>query len=921
MSGPEISVANSSVNRSSSMSLLGGPDSTHVNPSSANQVANQPGVVAPAQQDGAVSSLEQSAEVVGQPEINRQLLSEQIPVLTEIASRGGVSMPKTAAAFKEIEDLSNNKTIPKKTFSKLQKCNREFVSSVEALSKMKVSDVQVMFRTKKSTPCAKLFNTIEKCFADMDDQLVSLINNPDARSENIERLQEDCALMHSRLRNAVMSCADGDFDPDATIESVVNKVASGMSSSAGVLDAVKEELSPILTGLANASGQGGDTIQLGRVIADAEQALVTLQRIKNDGVEVNGGIIVPMQSDMEALIDTLQTAITNAKQGVTNHLAPGIEQSVQRLLISKDMLANLNADAKTFLKTEPLLVELLDVIDKCQNPIDGDGPDKILSASKLYTEPTDGAPSKSKLVCDMRKINDFIERQVPADNLRSAVDRMLFISRTIDKRCQQAFARGYASAGDNSEQLKAWSKLSEETRNELKSLMGALHSRFISLTRPGMMEDELNHLEQMVDIYSGKNSGQIRQSDYKAMLAGNLDAGTVVLTYASGLNHRHIDKEVCNAEITRRQQLGKGAVNDVQLLTYTGKDSTGQTTTYERVFKPAPEARVGLHLINTAKSIGFNGTQNAIQTNVGAQYIAEKIGAKNVISASRFGVVDGMPGILMDRGPGVKASDCRHQYATDFTFLPAEDQRTLRGNLMRELNRLQWADVLSGQMDRHRGNYMVYIDFDTMDVRVTGIDNDVCCGKNMVGMRKLRLPPANFERYFKGEELSTTQGIEKIVEGEPPQVTGYICDMMKMPVQMRNRLMEHNGAHAMTLPSVIDAEMARNIEGIDLDEYANDLREILQDEESVQAAVSRLKEAKAYVRELAEKGKVIDADAWHSSSTQQMIAKGQQEQVNTLLGSTKPPMRENRVYLSTHEFFWRDFKFLVPGKWVLPAKK
>ncbi len=136
--------------------------------------------------------------------------------------------------------------------------------------------------------------------------------------------------------------------------------------------------------------------------------------------------------------------------------------------------------------------------------------------------------------------------------------------------------------------------------------------------------------------------------------------------------------------------------------------------------------------------------------------------------------------------------------------------------------------------------------------------------------------------------------------------------MMKMPVFMRNKLMENVGAHAMCLPTVIDSETARHIESIDPDTYAKDLREILQDEDSVQSAVSRLMEAKTHVAQLAANGKVIDTNSWNSLDTQKMVAQGQKEQTDKLTGvNNADPDTDMPAYRAT-EFFAREFKFMMP---------
>ncbi len=906
MSGPKINNVNSSFSGVGAFSFPGVQESSLANPLEGASNIKRSGTIVPSQSKAAKAP-EPSAEVPRQAAINRELLTKQLPVLTEIASRGRVALPQSAAALNEIKALTKNHTIPKETYKQLEKCNKEFTKCFQALSKMTVADVHAMFNADAPTKCSKLFNAIDQCFGNIDEQLLSLINNPETRSGSIERLQEDYALMYSRLRTAMMSCAEGNLDPKATIASIVNKVAASMSGSVGVLEAVKDEIAPILTGLANAGKPGADTLQVGRVIADAEQAIATLQRIKTEGVQVGNGRTIPMQSDMDALIATLQNAITNVKQHTNQGLGTGIERAVDRLLITNDLTKNLSYPAQRFLMTNPNIAIVWKAIEKVTNSI---APDKILEMAKNYTAPTGDKPAQSELMNAIHSLNEKLLGALPRKAFTAAMQAMLVTTQTMDQRVQN---------GEDTPAARMWNVMGGGTKQEIIKLLDTLYNRLFFLTHPEMMNKELTHIEQMVNVYSGKESGQIRQSDYKAMIAGNLDAGTVMLTYASGLNSRHIDTETHNAQITKSKHLGSGMANDVQLISYKGTNVAGETVTYNRVFKPAMEARVGLDKVLSAKLSGYSDTQNIIQTNVGAGYMAEKIGAKNVISVSRFGVVNGVPGILMDQAKGIDASECPRKYASKFAKLSADKQNIVRGNLMRELNRLQWADILSGQVDRHYQNYLIDINFDTLDVNVTGIDNDACCGKNMVGMRALRISVNGFEALSEGQ-TNVTQGITKQMEGDPPKVTGYICDMPKMDPAMRSKLLGEIGAHAMCLPTVIDTETARHIESIDLDTYANDLREILQDEKSIQAAVSRLKDAKAYVSQLAAEGKVIDADAWGNADTQKKIAQGQQKHANTLLGTTQSDPDDSFVSYRSFELFWRDFKFMAPSTWTLPPQ-
>ena len=55
---------------------------------------------------------------------------------------------------------------------------------------------------------------------------------------------------------------------------------------------------------------------------------------------------------------------------------------------------------------------------------------------------------------------------------------------------------------------------------------------------------------------------------------------------------------------------------------------------------------------------------------------------------------------------------------------------------MRELNRLQWLDLLTGQNDRHWENYFIHVDRETHKVTVKGIDNDASYSQSRTGAVK-----------------------------------------------------------------------------------------------------------------------------------------------------------------------------------------
>lgn len=150
------------------------------------------------------------------------------------------------------------------------------------------------------------------------------------------------------------------------------------------------------------------------------------------------------------------------------------------------------------------------------------------------------------------------------------------------------------------------------------------------------------------------------------------------------------------------------------------------------VFKPEVGARRGLdHLC--ASGLGYRNGARVMQLNVAASRVADAIGCGGTIARSSIGSHDGQLGLFMEAAPGKTFFDiargkpvCRMPDGKELNF--PETCRVLRSNgkldamranLMRELSKMEWADVLSGQVDRHGDNYLIDINPQTGAVKIT----------------------------------------------------------------------------------------------------------------------------------------------------------------------------------------------------------
>ncbi|WP_077073233.1 hypothetical protein [Mailhella massiliensis] len=291
-------------------------------------------------------------------------------------------------------------------------------------------------------------------------------------------------------------------------------------------------------------------------------------------------------------------------------------------------------------------------------------------------------------------------------------------------------------------------KLMDMARSEdfQQSAVGALASMLMGAphVRADILEAQLGEISAMCHTVES-NRPFLRGEYVAAALEGHVDAPTIVEASLRGIPADQLEVRAGDAVRKSARVLGHGAANTVQLCTYRNEGDD-----VKLVFKPEAGARQGLDNL-MAGHMGYEGGVRIMQINVAACRAADAIGCGNVVARSSVGMNDGRLGLFMEAAPGCTARDVRLGKPCAFTVdgrslsfaeaLSHLDGKKLgmrvRGNLMRELNRLEWADFLSGQVDRHPDNYLVFIHADTGEVKVTGIDNDASFGWRKVGATRV----------------------------------------------------------------------------------------------------------------------------------------------------------------------------------------
>lgn len=175
-----------------------------------------------------------------------------------------------------------------------------------------------------------------------------------------------------------------------------------------------------------------------------------------------------------------------------------------------------------------------------------------------------------------------------------------------------------------------------------------------------------------------------------------------------GVSAKHCNFANCNDD-TRDvppKVLGRGAVNTVDLVKHRG---------VERVFKEEQQTDKSQAWAPNFMGINTQDDPRYGNRNIAGGLVGKLLGT-SVMPESSFGISEGKIGLLMQKAPGQTAKQFIDDYG-DASLTPKG-----QASLQRQLADLEVCDILTGQSDRHPGNYMIDVVGDT--VTVTGIDND-----------------------------------------------------------------------------------------------------------------------------------------------------------------------------------------------------
>ena len=417
--------------------------------------------------------------------------------------------------------------------------------------------------------------------------------------------------------------------------------------------------------------------------------------------------------------------------------------------------------------------------------------------------------------------------------------------------------------------------------------------RLAALTAPALIapsmqsfNDMVTHIkgvtpmiEEIIDIINKFRSQDrfFTGAEAMAVFKGELSASSVIEARARGLQDSDVDPVNEDANIVSDRLLGTGAGGTVYEL-----DRADGTSV---VFKGETESRTGLQAIAVGGGGNYDLLQKTVNLNFASKKAAEALGMGGLIVRYSAGVHKDVFGFYMEKARGAtgrefvhgRASSAEGLTAKEIKKLPFEESRRIKAEIKRELNRLQWLDLLTGQADRHEDNYFIHVDRTTHKVTVKGIDNDAGYSQFRTGTVKFKLDEGR-SAVFRSQLLATAQKIDpahaealcqRYLE-DPGIIDNHDGTLTVDASRITDKTLAYalattTGAQTLAIPDKIDSETYDALVALKGGQarqaYLDSIRPRLS-EASYNAAVSRLDDTIAHAERLHDEHKVVASNAW-----------------------------------------------------------
>jgi hypothetical protein len=361
---------------------------------------------------------------------------------------------------------------------------------------------------------------------------------------------------------------------------------------------------------------------------------------------------------------------------------------------------------------------------------------------------------------------------------------------------------------------------------------------------------------------------------------GRTSASSVIEARARGLRDEDVNPANEDANIVSERRLGAGMAGEVYEL----RRSDGTSV----VFKGETESRTGLNKIAAGGGNSYDMDQQIVNLNIATKKAATALGMGGMIVNYSAGTHNGVFGFFMEKAKGLTAREFAAGKSSsapdagmsvkDIKRLPPAQLQKVKADLMREFNRLQWLDLVTGQNDRHWENYFVHVNRDTLEVTLKGIDNDAGYSQSRTGAVKYSFDKdrsAVFKSLLRQLAREIDSRHADAVYNRLLQDPGITVDAHGKVTVDASKLSDKTigsclarlvGTHSLAIPDKIDRATYDSLMELKhgqarRKEYLDSIRPRLSPA-SYAAAESRLDDVIAHAEELGRQGKIVEAGGW-----------------------------------------------------------
>ena len=266
-------------------------------------------------------------------------------------------------------------------------------------------------------------------------------------------------------------------------------------------------------------------------------------------------------------------------------------------------------------------------------------------------------------------------------------------------------------------------------------------------------------------------------SEAMGVFKGAISVSSLIEARARGLRDSDVDPANEDSNIVSQRLLGAGAAGTVYELT--------RADGRQVVFKGETESRAGLSGIVAGAAKNYSAQQMTANLNIASKNAAKALGMGGILVDYSVGTHNGVFGFYMEKAKGMtpeamkgfglsRSSSGGGMSVKEIKNLPAEQKKQVKADLRRELNRMQWLDLVTGQADRHHANYFVHVDPTTHAVTVKGIDNDAGYSQYRTGAMKF-----SFDKDRSEDFKALLTGIAKQIDSR--NYKSVLEDLLKDP--------------------------------------------------------------------------------------------------------------------------------------------